>query len=511
MNIKNLPTGVIDFETDPFKYQRTPKPFMSCFYNGAGKGKIFHHDPIDGLLKYLESIEPHLIYAHNGGKFDFFFLLSKLSNPIKIISGRIVECKLGKHVLRDSYSAIPVSLATYKKDEIDYAIFEEEERDKFENHVKIRDYLRNDCIYLYDLVTAFRKEFDSKMTVGSAAIHKLSSFMEIPKSNEWHDAAYRPYYSGGRVQCFKTGKIEGPLKVYDVNSMYPHVMRDFNHPVGFDYMVSAKSSALEKALASDAPFFVDFTGYSAGALPVKNSKSKTIGYPHASGRFMTTGHELRAGLDLALITIDKLHLLRVCADSMKFTEFVDTYSARKIAAKHRKDKIDELFSKFVLNSCYGKFGQNPAHYKNYSIYRRGDSPLSKSWTCFDVAVAASITGAARSLLLRAIHESKAVAYADTDSIICESTCCELDDSRLGAWKLECECDTALIMGKKLYGLYKDGVLVKSATKGFRLKNDNEMLELFETGVYNSTNDAPNFKLDGSVRFVKRSIKPTVCI
>jgi hypothetical protein len=222
--------AVIDLETDPFKWGRVPKAFASAFFDGEQYINFWGADCVHLLVEYILSLEDeYYIYAHNGGKFDFFYLMEEgvLDNPVKIINGRIVTAAMGKHELRDSYAILPIPLKAYEKDEIDYAKFEFDKREK--HKPEILKYLRHDCEYLYTLVDKFLNRFGLNLTVGSTAIKELQKFHKFEKTKRWHDEIYRPYYFGGRVQCFEHGILEGDFKVYDVNSMYPHVMKNYKH------------------------------------------------------------------------------------------------------------------------------------------------------------------------------------------------------------------------------------------------------------------------------------------
>jgi len=175
-----------------------------------------------------------------------------------------------------------------------------------------------------------------------------------------------------------------------------------------------------------------------------------------------------------------------------------------------------------LNSAYGKFAQNPAHYydywigdpddEKYEIYSADVNSIdiwrkpSEREAFYDVATAASITGAARSVLMLALSNAINPIYCDTDSIICEGLNAELDASKLGAWKLEAEGDTIAVAGKKMYALRAGNDYVKTASKGVVLSG----AEIF--GLCGGTskqwkNEAPSFSLGKNrVKFVQRTIK-----
>lgn len=111
-----------DCETDPFLYGRTPKPFAWGFYDGESYVYFWGTDSTAEFIDYIKDEENLIIYAHNGGKFDFFYLLKWLDPDIQIINGRIAKATLfgGRVELRDSYLILPLPLSAHDKDSIDY-------------------------------------------------------------------------------------------------------------------------------------------------------------------------------------------------------------------------------------------------------------------------------------------------------------------------------------------------------------------------------------------------------
>jgi hypothetical protein len=147
----------IDCETDPFKHGRVPKPFIWGAYDG--ETFLYWRDTIE-FLKWL-SKQKVIAYAHNGGKFDFMFLLPLLKelglakSRVKIINGRFAEMSIGFARLRDSFSIVPVALGKIKKTEVNYDLFEENVREDHMDTVII-PYLHDDCRDLLDVVIAYR-------------------------------------------------------------------------------------------------------------------------------------------------------------------------------------------------------------------------------------------------------------------------------------------------------------------------------------------------------------------
>lgn len=483
-----------------------------------------------------------MVYAHNGGKFDFFFMLTVLENPVRLINSRIVSARLGIHELRDSWAIMPFPLAKYKKTEIDYGKFEVECRET--HREEILNYLHDDCCDLMDLVTAFVKRFGFRLTIAGTAMHELQQIHPQEFCNENHDRIFRPYYFGGRVECFESGVHAGTFEVFDVNSMYPAVMSSFDHPIGPGYLRLGACDLDGDGWIEGYPgcmYFCTVEGENLGALPRRNSDGNGgLSFADREGIFDTTSHELRAAIELGKFRVARIISALIPHNTQRFDQFVSKFADEKKAAKKAGDKISEIFAKLIMNSAYGKFGQDPERFKDYMICIRGMhmepdtdewelETSAEHWTVwskpapnkryFDVAIAASVTSAARAVLMRGIVGATRPMYCDTDSIICEKlNGVKIDEYELGAWKKEAHGVRLAVAGKKLYTLFDEGhgpfrpgkscdVAVKWACKGSKLLPAQiEQAALGDELVWSS--DAPNFPLTGGAKFVTRRIRKT---
>jgi hypothetical protein len=521
--VSKRPIATIDFETDPFLYGRVPAPFVAGFFSAdLGFINFWGRDCVSHLCDFLLTLEtPHIVYAHNGGRFDFHFMLDHLENPVKIINGRIASVKLGPHTLRDSYCILPIPLRVYCKDEIDYRLLEAENREA--NKTEIVSYLKTDCEKLHELVLKFIERFGVSLTIGGTAIKELKKLHPFNSTGQMHDAKFRPYYFGGRVETFETGILRGAWRVYDVNSMYPGVMKNCQHPTGSRYF-TGYNRIIDKrgrvAGFAEAPFyFAKVECQQRGAFPMR-ANNAPLDFNVRRGVFWITSHELHAAIEAGRVSDVRALEVHVPAQTISFGDFVDKFIGEKIAAKLSHDKAGEIFAKLIANSSYGKFGSNPANYfdyilgeppsADYEIYSAGVNQVSiwrrpsAALRFYDVATAASITGAARAVLMRALAHAVRPVYCDTDSIICESLDCELHDSKLGAWKLEAEGDTIAVIGKKMYALRAGTEYVKTASKGVILTGP-EIFGLASGSGVHWHNMAPSFSIKNPPRFVDRKI------
>lgn len=539
-----------DFETDPFNGEAV-YPFVLGLCLGPAKSdyhEFWGDDCIFQFLDFLKKLEDeYIIYFHNGGRFDFFLrqspggpsLLHYFSGKIKIINRRVVKGFIGGQEFRDSFAIFPEPLGSFKgkhkklKD-FDYDKMRRECRDQYRG--EISEYLYADCITLYDHCVGFVEEFGDNLTIGGTAMKELRKLHEFDTFTGYdaaeQDAKYRQFYYGGRTQCFKEGYIEGPYRIYDVNGMYQKVMRDYEHPIGVNF---SKGSKIHKRTD-----FALIQAKNYGALPMRTKTG--VDFNVGEGKFFATIHEIEAGLDTNTLVIDKVIETYSCLKHGNFEKFIDTFYGKRDAMKAINDLMRDSFYKRVMNAAYGKFAQNPEDYKDYEITlgKRLDPPWREvsrhdGWIIWEkpatrrqylnVATAASITGAARAILLRGLCASNDPVYCDTDSIICLSMAdnADIHPTRLGAWKHEgkkgpdgnmvYDAESIAIAGKKLYSVFGDAAgtefSMKHACKGVKLTP--EQIRAIASGkeqFVQYASPAPTFGLDGSIRFIHRNVRKT---
>lgn len=568
--------AVADTETDPFEFDLVVRPFTVGFgtfeptdededkfpppdSRGFYYIDFWGDDCVAQFFSWLATLKgEYCIFMHNGGNFDVYFMLEYVdrgSSPF-IINGRLARVFMQGQEFRDSYSLIPVALAVYEKTKIDYNKFlrvaeyyELESRDLVSPRAmyedEIREYQRDDCFFLLELVAEADRMFGDKLTMASVALPMLRSFHGFQNMDEKTDETLRPFYFGGRNQCFEVGALKGDWKIYDVNSMYPYVMAEAMHPVS--------STPHYENKITDRTCFAYISAWSNGALPIRAANGG-LSFPVGNGTFYASIHEIHAGLATGTLRISKVHFSVWFDILTNFKDFVNTFYNMRLEAKANGDKIRLLYYKLVLNSSYGKLAQDPRKYENFLfdpdripkplkcpecepgtpresycvfceegvsspsgwyphtirdgaiIYARPSRSLS-GHGFYNVATAASITGAARAYLLRGLSQATRPVYCDTDSIICEALDAELDNNKLGAWKLEERGDVCCIAGKKLYAVFDGGKPIKSASKGVKL-TPQEIARVCGGQVVEYSNPVPKFNLDGSVSFTKRNISRT---
>lgn len=548
--------AVLDMETDPFdnKTKMKIEPFLAVLYADNFEPKIiWDNDPqifVDRVIATIEALpRKYTIYAHNGGKFDFMFLLMKMRGEISFKGRGIMKASIGNHELRDSFHIIPEKLASYRKDDFNYDHLLRQHREKYRE--EIINYCLADCRYLLEIVKGFVKDFGMKLSIGQAALFELRKHYKYDCLTAPMDELIRKFFFGGRVECLAgKGKFTGDYKLYDVNSMYPFVMATEKHPIGNKYI---RRPGKPNAYTC----FLEIECENYGALVAKLPNEQGIletSTEHESGRFFTTIHEYNTALELGLISDVKILW---CVDNNKFTSFdkfiLPLYEKKSALSEklHHMTKVlkykgeepdyldvkkDYIFSKLLQNNAYGKFAQNPRKYKENYICAPGEKPPSDQnfppfplYQCSNywlyqkpsegsrfnnVGTAASITGAARAVLMRAIHGATDPIYCDTDSLICRAISgVELDDVKLGAWDLEAEFREVIVNGKKTYaGDYKEGGMPpKIRSKGVAGLTYQDMERIFEGEILEVTNKGVTLSKAGTQYYITRKVRSTARI
>ena len=547
--------GVGDLETDPFAPGRMQiEPFCSGFFDGEVMQKFWGADCVEKLVAAMRQAAKRgveIIYFHNGGNFDFHFLLPFL--PVAdckflCIGKRIVQIKTPfGFELRDSFAIIPKALGAYNKTKISYRKFERNVRDKYRK--EILSYLGDDLTDLFNMVKGFLDRFPAEVTLASATFKLLQKEYgaDTGRSSEAYDSAMRPFYFAGRVQFWQLGRVKGRCHTVDINSAFPWAMT-FPHAHGTEFKSGTK---IPKKNAEQSFFVVECD--SKGELP-KRKDDGGVDFPVGRHLFRVTGWELLAAIEVGAVSGLKIHQVLTPKKTKDFARFVHNFYDAKVAAKRRGDTEEEFFNKIVLNGGYGKLALNPRKFSEVAVTTIYDTPpdvdgrsvkarrknaalagWSVKWDdpqrgltfhsranyregidrFINVATAASITGCVRAFLIRSKAKCKGVVYCDTDSL----TAANIDGLKfsdaLGDWKHEMTFpgtnanNSFYIAGKKLYAGFgitpKGEKKWKVASKGVRLKPE-QIVAVALGKERTHTSQAPTYSVFSPPKFVKRTIR-----
>lgn len=547
----NREIWVADAETDPFKFGEVPEPFIWGVYNGTdyfefigtGPFNICSHADLLRMVDFLRTKEI-ILYAHNGGKFDWHFLSAffEPASDLFIINGRLARFTIGNCEFRDSFNLMPVSLDQYQKMKFDYTKMHRLHRAQHMDEIK--EYLKSDCVNLWNMVTGFNNEYGVHITQASAAMKFWQTRLQnkVPRSDEWLYDFIKPYYYGGRVQCFEQGDFSLKAKSIDINSAYPYAMLSA-HPYSID-PIEMEGKPKDK-MKNWGPMFFCIECNSKGAFPYRGTNG-SLYFPdgdasHGERRIYTvTGWELIAAIETN--TVDNIKFLTHIKfnETQDFTEYVNFFWERRQEFRAAGDKGGVFYCKIFLNALYGKWAMDPRKHKQYTLYPKSDLPdliqemgdgdsvqdfrewlihaESKSGAkrrFYNLATAASITGYVRAMLWRAVCHADRPLYCDTDSITAIGFGKDVIlGSALGEWDIENEYGRIVICGKKLYAMLKAGKPERNkkswkiASKGAKLSSQ-DLIKIAAGETVHFQNAAPTFSTSKpKPTFVSRDIKAT---
>ena len=399
---------------------------------------------------------------------------------------------INKVTIYDSMKILNFSVDKIAKDfdlpirklKIDY----KEKREK--GHILTEDeinYIRNDVEIMARALKIMFDEDLTKMTIGSDA---LSNYKEINKRfNSYFpvlpyeiDKDIRKSYKGGFTylnDCYKE-KETGAGIVLDVNSLYPSVMMyeklPFGEPVFFNGQY--EYDPLYPLYVQTISCIFEIKD---GMIPTLQIKSN----PH----FLPNEYVKSSNGDIVTLVLTNIDLelffkhynvynpkyqngWKFKAIKGLFTNYIDIWNNKKIQAKKDNNKSLYTICKLMLNSLYGKTGLNPNVRSKYpylnedGIIKYGlyDPEIRKP---IYIPCATFITSYARKKTIETSQKIKEYSiqkynkdlyvYSDTDSIHCLfrddselKDIIEIDDYRLGAWKLESTFKRAKYIRQKCY-------------------------------------------------------------
>jgi hypothetical protein len=322
---------------------------------------------------------------------------------------------------------------------------------------KMKDYLsdkatprliaacQRDSEIVYLFVTEMLKRYSGidlqiKSTLPAMALQYWQTFnrLSLPRIRGVFRENFRQGYYGGRVEVYRFGEIKGPIFHYDVNSLYPHVMRKFEYPDITRSERETTSPDLDKF--GMAYIEIDVPKTDLPALPFRSEKEILFPYGRIKGAYCYP--EIRQALKDGA-KIRKIHwAIQYDRGIRPFSEYVDTCYANRLASEN---DLDRTFWKLMMNSLYGKFASKD---KLLTISKDREFTIKSASRFSNVIWSAYVTTYARIHLLEKLREAGTVYYCDTDSVFTPN---EMTTGKaLGELKLEGVYSRAEFFGNKVY-------------------------------------------------------------
>lgn len=336
---------------------------------------------------------------------------------------------------------------------------------------------------------------------------------------------YKAYY-GGRSEAFKRGLFDRRINVYDVNSLYPYVMKNFEFPLPSSYVITPNPSPKDIdnyfgtahfTLKCPRDMYMPF-------VPVLTEKLR---FPCGVVKGFYDFSTIRKAIDEGYEVLDVRDGIVYHDGFRPFKEYVETlYSARmKLKAE---GNAAEIVPKICLNSTYGKFAyrffdkefltdfEGTLNYwedtiipiidgKLYRVRTTAESEIPKY--VFPI-IPVYVTAYSRLLMREKFHNigEDRVYYTDTDSIMTDRTLSTSNE--LGDMKLEKAFERLCIVKPKMYcGTLLDGtpsIKIKGVHNSEANRSFDVFMKMVESNSFRVRTELFR-KLRGSLIGVKRYV------
>ena len=390
------------------------------------------------------------------------------------------EDRLTTTKILDSLKVLPFSVEEVAsafslpihKLEIDYGAYREPGHILTEEEIA---YLKGDVTIV---ALALQKLFDqnlTKMTTGANALNEYKTILGKKRFEKLfptpeYDKLIRNSYKGGFTYLNPryAEKDVGEGIVLDVNSLYPSVMYYEKMPYGegIYYTGEYEEDDLYDLYIQNIRCQFEIK---SGMIPTIQIKKNLAFVPN---EYLTSSNG--EYVDLWLTSVDlKLFLEHydvydmeyVCGWKYKsstrlFRDYIDKWNGIKVQASKDGNKSLRTIAKLMLNSLYGKFASAPEGRSKYPYlgsdgivhYQTGELESRKA---IYIPIGTFITAWARNKTIRSAQKVyDRFIYADTDSLHLEGAVppegLEIDDTKLGAWKLESHFASARFLRQKCY-------------------------------------------------------------
>lgn len=510
---------VIDIETKGLSAR--PESFVfGCVYADNFR-KVFF-DRKDFVNWLLSNQNPYkYIFAHNA-EFDFTVLFDNiilnLDSACLFVGSTFVQAKKRGKVFCNS---LPILKSSVKELGKNIGILKGETPKEYtewkpgNKEIKVTpahiEYCYKDCEIVFEfLKKVFSHTGRIKFTIASCAMNVFTNnFLKRKLKLNPNNEKFRNSYYGGRVECFRFGRIK-PCYKYDVNSLYPFVCTRMFFP---DF------NKVKKGRNNNTKYFSSYILYNfegcvnvsiehkknfVGTLPYR--RDTEIIFPYGVYSAWYNFNELRAAVNTGLVRIVKVHEYYY-APKIFFSELSE-YMLYFYKQKNNTEGAEKMINKFFLNALTGKFGQKrygkKEYFKNiveaskvidklndktkYQLHHFSEEREDCFLEIFSEqkerkinwnipAISSYITSEARVYMLQFyLKYQKNLLYTDTDSLVLNKPLDHkfISETILGMFKKEHDTEIEIIGNKHYYSKVKGEkvVHIKGVGKNYKQRGKN---------------------------------------
>ena len=443
--------------------------FLSELAKGVYDKVYFHNLAFDGdfVLSFLMQ-RGFKVVDNNPQKGEISTLISNMGKYYSIE----IRFRTGiKVTLLDSLKKLPFSISgiakaynlTEQKLHIDYEEYREPGHTLTEDE---RKYLINDLLIGAKAIALMLEEGMTALTIGSDSLNTYKAMMpafvrRFPELPIEYDDDFRLAYRGGWtfLNPKYARQIVGPGTVYDVNSLYPWVMRTQSLPHGNPRWFNGFPWE-DKAFIMSITFTAELKKNHFPIIQVKGNPmfvpTQYLDKIEDPITLSVTSVDLamwQEHYDIDILSYNGGYYFET--ETGFFDEYIDHFMEIKASATGGRRTLAKLH----LNSLYGKFASRPRVTGKYPVLEEGVIRLIEGeeqvkkpiYTPLSVFV----TAYARKKTIEAAQANyENFIYADTDSIhvigdVPEGSM-EIHSTKLGAWKKEYNFDYATFWRAKAY-------------------------------------------------------------
>ena len=472
--------GAYDIDTGEFIYYNTIDKFMNMIFKKRPSKIYFHNLKFDGEFilswlftngyKYCNSfkLDDDKTFTTLIGDMGQFYCI-KVRNKTKVIN-ILDSLKIIPMEIREMPKAFGLNI---NKLELEYS------KSRKNNYVLEEteiDYLYNDCKIL---ALSLKSLFNQGLTHMTQAGNAFADFKSFYKKKEYDRYFPPPYYDSDIRQAYRGGyvfvnpkyknKELGEGLVLDINSMYPWVMYTCLLPYGEGVFFMGKYEYDE--------FYPLYVQQFTAIFRIKEGYLPTVQIKHNISRFVPTEYITGSGdepVALCMTSVDfKIFMEHYEIEEIEyiagwkfkgttelFKKYIDKWYTIKQNASREGNRGLRTIAKLMLNALYGRFALRcEVKSKIPSLGDDGIIHYSDSDTTVRdpvyIPVAVFITAYARAKLISSAQSVyDRFIYCDTDSLHILGTeipdNLEIDDTKLGAWKVENHFTRAKFIRAKTY-------------------------------------------------------------
>ena len=375
---------IIAADTEAYRFSDGPDEIQKFFNIGFYDGQEYFvsqnkNKGFTQILKYVNNHQIITLLFHNltydiqilglmdfilAGKFYSFKLTKSIMGNVNFIQFRNKKLKLTINFL-DTFNFFKFSLEVMGKmigqnklNKENYNLSAKQWNEILEIEGNKR--VLQDCKILYDYFTKFYENPDYNIGISAASTSFRTFKRDFLKQNITMPAEHiipsLKSYRGGRCEPYVINKEPIHLTDYDINSLYPFVMRNNKYSVKFRREVDKIDLNSIENNDYNYLFNVDYQYLDNPIrLPVVvRDKNKKLSQFYSAQDIWLTGKEILEMYKNSDSIILRFRKGYEYHNDYLFTEFIDKFYNKRLIAKNE----EKQFIKLILNSLYGKFGQH---------------------------------------------------------------------------------------------------------------------------------------------------------